>query len=238
MRFLTAAWRHLAIVTFRVPDEVLAPRLPVGTEPDRWEGSALASLVAFEFQETAVLGVPVPLHGDFPEWNLRFYVREREGARRAGVAFVAELVPKPFLAFAARFFYGEPYRAVPYAFEKHRVGESLSLAHAVTVGGRTHRFNYIAGGAPRTPAEDSLATFLAQRGWGFGPPGGSSQRCYRVTHPAWGVYPETRFDLDADFAALYGKEWAFLNDAPPLSRFVADGSRVEVSWKARTAPTS
>ena len=64
--FLTARWQNLVLATYAVPEELLRPRLPPGVEPDRRDGKCLASLVAFQFLDTRVLGVPGPGHRDRP----------------------------------------------------------------------------------------------------------------------------------------------------------------------------
>ena len=47
--FLSAEWRDLVNLTYRVPKEKLEPYLPEGVELDLWEGEAHLSLVAFDF---------------------------------------------------------------------------------------------------------------------------------------------------------------------------------------------
>lgn len=232
--FLSAEWHRLALVTFAVPDEALTPHLPPGCEPDRWEGSAVASAVAFEFERTRVLGLPGLLWSRFPEWNLRFYVTAPGapgGPRRRGVCFVRELVGERLTAWIARGVYNEPYVRVPYDFERHPLGDGHAMDHRVTYGGRTHRFAFVAGGTPYKPASDTLAHFLKEQEWGFGATRGGVRAAYRVEHPVWRLYPETRFDLDVDFGLLYGPRWAFLNQATPISRVVAEGSGVTVGTR-------
>ena len=99
MGFLKAEWRDLVLVNYEVPEELLRPYLPNGTEIDAFEGKVYASLVAFMFRRTRVLGVPWPMHVNFEEVNLRFYVRRKtpDGWRR-GVVFVKEIVPRPAIA--------------------------------------------------------------------------------------------------------------------------------------------
>src|SRR5262249_58326885 len=92
-----------------VPDDRPRPALPPGLELDRRDGRAFASLVAFDFLDTRVLGVPWPGYRNFPEVNLRFYVR-RGGER--GVVFVREFVPARLVAWLARQIYNEPYTAL------------------------------------------------------------------------------------------------------------------------------
>jgi len=38
-----------------------------------------------------------------------------------------------------------------------------------------------------------------------------------------------RFELDWDFAEVYGEKWRFLNDAQPSSVYLAEGSEILVS---------
>src|SRR5579884_3855531 len=99
--FLTAEWRHLALLNYKVDASLLAPHLPTGTELDEWQGAPYVSLVGFLFRRTRVLRVPVPFHGEFTEVNLRFYVKRTVGAEvRRGVTFVRELVSSPLIVAA------------------------------------------------------------------------------------------------------------------------------------------
>src|SRR3954471_19004784 len=108
LSFLTARWSNLCLLTYAVPPALLEPRLPRGLSLDLRDGQAFVSLVAFDFLDTRVLGVPWPGYRNFPEINLRFYVRHRE---ERGVVFVREFVPRRLVAFLARAIYGEPYVA-------------------------------------------------------------------------------------------------------------------------------
>src|ERR1051326_2416466 len=112
--FLTANWRYLAMLNFVVDPKILSPLVPPGTEIDFENGETFLSVVGFLFLDTRLLGLPIPLHRDFEEVNLRFYVRKRSADMwRRGVVFVRELVPRRAIATVARVFYGEPYLAVP-----------------------------------------------------------------------------------------------------------------------------
>src|SRR5437879_5755934 len=117
--FLTAEWRHLAMLNFVVDPVVLKPFVPAGTELDSYKGETFLSVVGFRFLNTRVLGFAIPFHRNFEEVNLRFYVRRKtaEGWRR-GVVFIKELVPRRAIAFVARTCYGEPYTALPM---RHRI---------------------------------------------------------------------------------------------------------------------
>jgi hypothetical protein len=90
---LSAEWRRLLTVSWAVEPALLAPLVPAGTALDIHDGGTFLSLVAFEFLNSRVFGVPIPFHARFTEVNFRFYVR-RDGDQhvRRGVVFLREIV--------------------------------------------------------------------------------------------------------------------------------------------------
>jgi uncharacterized protein YqjF (DUF2071 family) len=72
--FLTANWRYLAMLNFDADPKLLQPFIPCGTELDYDNDKTFVSVVGFLFLDTRILGLPIPLHRDFEEVNLRFYV--------------------------------------------------------------------------------------------------------------------------------------------------------------------
>jgi len=127
--FLTAEWKHLAMLNYEIEPLALASFVPVGTELDSWNGRTLVSVVGFLFLQTRVFGISIPFHRNFAEVNLRFYVRRKadDGWRR-GVVFIKEMVPRAAIAFVARIFYSEPYIALPMAHRIEVVSGSLKSA--------------------------------------------------------------------------------------------------------------
>ncbi len=88
--FLSAEWQYLAMLNYEVDASLLLPFVPAGTELDCWKGKVFASLVGFRFLKTKLLGfLPIPMHSNFEEVNLRFYVRRQAGSEvRRGVVFI------------------------------------------------------------------------------------------------------------------------------------------------------
>ena len=78
------------------------------------------------------------------------------------------------------------------------------------------------------PPPESTAHFFKEHQWGFGTTRGGQAVRYEVTHPFWQTYPVTSFDLDMDWAHVYGPEWTFLQDAEPYSVVLAEGSAIKV----------
>lgn len=228
--FLTARWEHLALLTYVVPPDMLRPHLPPGLDLDTRDGHAFVSLVGFDFLDTRVLGVPWPGFRDFPEINLRFYVRS--GAER-GVAFLRELVPQRLVAWVARTLYNEPYAAMRMQTTRNETPDHLTMTYQAVWRGRVQRLRITGAKPAETPAPESAAHFFKEHRWGFGTTRGGQTVRYEVTHPVWPIYRVTSFDLDLDWAHVYGPAWAFLQDAEPYSVVLAAGSPVQVFWKTR-----
>ena len=227
-RFLTARWCNLILANYPVSEELLRPLLPPGCELDRRDGACWASLVGFQFLETRVFGIGWPGFRNFPEWNLRFYVKY-EGQR--GVAFVREFVPSRLVATAARLIYNEPYRAARMTMEVKDEPTVLAAAYTVKWGGRVHSLSAIGAKPARRPSADSREHWFKEHSWGFGASRRGKLICYEVNHPAWDVYDMRDFAADLDWAALYGPEWGEMQGQSPASVVFAVGSEVTVHAK-------
>ena len=227
--FLTAEWRSLVVLNYVVDPAILAAHVPRGTELDLWEGEAVVSMVGFLFLDTHLLGVPVPFHRNFEEVNLRFYVRRNvDGEWRRGVTFIREFVPRRAIAWVARAWYNEPYRALPM---RHSVTER-ALERTVRYEWREGRA--WTGLAARTVGESSPlepgseAEFITEHYWGYTRQRDHGTVEYEVAHPRWRVWPALDAALSGDIAATYGAVFAPALAARPRSAFVADGSPITV----------
>ncbi len=228
--FLSAEWRYLVMLNYAVDPALLHRHVPPGTELDSFEGKTYISLVGFRFLDTKLLGtISVPLHVNFQEVNLRFYVRRRVGAEyRRGVVFISEIVPRRAIAATARLIYGENYISLPM---KHGVtveGVKVTAAYHWKLGGQWCWLSAEAVGGSALPGNGSLEQFITEHYWGY-----SKQRAggcveYKVTHEPFSVWTATRAGVEGDCRALYGPELAELLQRPPDSAFIADGSPVIV----------
>jgi uncharacterized protein len=227
-RFLTANWRYLAMLNFGVDPKILAPLVPPGTEIDFENGETFLSVVGFLFLDTRLLGLPVPLHRDFEEVNLRFYVRKKSAdIWRRGVVFVRELVPRRAIALVARVFYGENYVALPMKNRIDHVDLRLGVDYSWRRGRCWESLKMFASGEPQIIPAGSHAEFITEHYWGYTcVRGGCSE--YRVEHPRWKIWNAEKFELQADIAGLYGERFVESLSAPPRSAFIADGSPIEV----------
>jgi uncharacterized protein YqjF (DUF2071 family) len=166
--FLTANWRYLAMLNFAIDPAILAPLVPPGTEIDFEDGETFVSVVGFLFLDTRLLGFPIPLHRDFEEVNLRFYVRKKSADTwRRGVVFIRELVPKRAIAIVARTFYGEPYLAVPMKHDIEHVDLKVSVEYSWRRGSKWESLKLSASGEPQTIPAGSHAEFITEHCWGY-----------------------------------------------------------------------
>jgi uncharacterized protein len=226
--FLTANWRYLAMLNYAVDPKIVAPLVPPGTEIDFENGDTFLSVVGFLFLDTRLLGLPIPLHRNFEDVNLRFYVRKKSADTwRRGVVFVRELVPRRAIATVARVFYGENYVAVPMKHAIDHAASKLSVEYSWRRGRKWESLKVSASGEPQAIPAGSHADFITEHYWGYTCfRDGCSE--YRIEHPRWKVWKAEQFEVDADIAALYGEQFVEPLRAAPRSAFLADGSAIQV----------
>jgi uncharacterized protein len=238
--FLTAEWRTLAMLNYEVDPALVQPLAPRGTEIDFWEGRTYVSMVGFLFLGTRLLGVPPPLHRNFEEVNLRFYLRrETAGEVRRGVAFVKEIVPRWAIAQVARLAYNENYVSLPMRHRREGFGAgelgSRRVDYAWRHAGRWQQLAAEAEGEPQPLVAGSHEEFIAEHYWGYCRQRDGGTIEYSVEHPPWRVWRATGTALDCDAERLYGPAFADVLSRPPETAFIADGSPVAVYRPAKIA---
>ena len=211
------------MLNFVVDPKIVAPLVPPGTEIDFENGDTFLSVVGFLFLDTRLLGLPIPLHRDFEEVNLRFYVRKKSADTwRRGVVFVRELVPRRAIATVARVFYGENYVALPMKHQIDHVDAKLSVEYSWRRGHKWESLQMTANGEPQTIPAGSHAEFITEHYWGYTKVrAGCSE--YRVEHSRWKVWNAESFQFSADVATLYGEQFVEPLSAKPRSAVITDG---------------
>ncbi len=221
--FLTAAWRDLLLLNWRVDPALLAPSVPAGTELDQWDGAHWVSLVGFRFLDLAVKGMPALGHRDFPEINLRFYVRrEVNGEVRRGVVFLRELTPRRIVEWVARAVYNEPYQTLPMRSVVSNTQTQYELQQAGQWQGITAR------ATDNWRAPNPMEEFFIEHYWGYNRQTDGGTIEYEVTHPKWKTRAADLSRFDVDVERIYGSEWAKVLGRAPDSVVLADGSEVAV----------
>jgi uncharacterized protein YqjF (DUF2071 family) len=222
------------MANYPVDPLILRPYLPAHTELDQWKGETYVSLVGFMFRQVRVKGLRIPYHTDFPEVNLRFYVRHhQDGQLKRGVVFINEIVPKPFITLVANSLFQEHYRTLPMQHEDNTEGETLRVGYRWRFKGRWNGVAVEAGAIPVSLEPGSKAEFITEHFWGYTSMGMANSGEYEVAHPRWNIHPVKSHDIACDFGALYGKTFADLGKQVPVSVFLAEGSPVKVYPKKR-----
>jgi len=218
------------MLNYEVDADLLLPFVPAGTELDRWHEKVFVSLVGFRFLKTKLFGfLRVPMHSNFDEVNLRFYVRQQAGSDvRRGVVFIQERVPHRAIAFVARAFYKEQYVAAPMSHDIRLVESGLRVAYRWREGQSWSEINLETDGHPELPTEGSVEQFITEHYWGFAAQPGGGCVEYRVTHPSWRVWQVRQSAFEGDAEEFYGKEIATVLRGAPESAFLAEGSAVTV----------
>jgi len=224
-KFLTAEWKDLVMANYEIEPALLEEFVPKGTSLDFHDGKCYASLVAFMFLNTKVLGFPIPFHINFEEVNLRFYVKREAGNEiRRGVVFVKEIVPRRAISFVARAFYGEPY-------ETWKMSHSKAANELAYYWSKADCKNHIAieiGQNSGVPEADSHAEFIIEHYWGYTKRGENRVDEYKVEHPKWEIYDVDYAEIEVDFGFVYGEKFAFLSETEPETILLAKGSQISV----------
>jgi uncharacterized protein len=228
--FLTGEWRKLIMANYAVNPAILQKYLPKHTELDLYQGVCYVSLVGFMFLKTKLKGIPIPFHGNFEEVNLRFYVKHKDenGQFKRGVVFIKEIVPKFALSWVANIVYNEPYVTMP---TKH--DWVVSADEIVVNYGWKHKKIWM---SMEVTAENKLVKigsnseeeFITEHYWGYTKINENKTSEFGVEHPRWQTYPIKSYSINANFEALYGDEFAFLNNQKPNSILLAEGSAIAV----------
>jgi uncharacterized protein len=224
--FLSAQWCNLVHLSFYVSPEILQSIKPPNIELDKIGNNAVISLVAFDFKNTAVNGIPLPFYGNFPEVNLRYYVRDNNNT--PGVVFIKELVPKTLVAAAANTIYNEKYNVVSITSNKQDTLDILKFNYFID---EEYEITAITEARSIPQPENSIKHFIKQRSAGFGVINGKTIS-YEVEHGLWEIFPVINFTYKIDFGRLFGPDWRFLNNEDPFDVTVAKGSHVNVyDWQ-------
>jgi uncharacterized protein YqjF (DUF2071 family) len=154
-------WRDLLFLHWEVSAEIIRPTLPPGIEPDLHEGRAFLGIVPFVMAGVRPAFLPaVPGISDFPELNLRTYVRDRAGV--PGVWFYSLDASQRLAVAIARRFFHLPYHAARMDAVREGTG-ALTHRSRRRVGGAESRFAWTPGEMLPAPQAGSLEHFLVER---------------------------------------------------------------------------
>ncbi|MDQ2720973.1 MAG: DUF2071 domain-containing protein [Bacteroidota bacterium] len=230
--FLRAEWNNLIMANYVVPKELLLPHIPYKTALDFYEGNAYVSLVGFMFLNTKVLGLSIPMHVNFEEVNLRFYIKYNDhGNWKKGVVFIKEIVPRKAISFIANRIYGENYETMNMKHYHHDNGESLEAGYEWEYKNKWNKLSAKTNKRSTPISKASSEEFIADHYWGYTKYSETKTYEYEVEHPVWETLKVINYSVDCDFGKLYGDEFTFLINEKPKSVFMTKGSEIRVHHK-------
>ena len=231
-RFLTAEWRKLIMANYSIDPLLLKGKIPAKTELDYWNNKVYVSLVGFMFMNTKVRGIKIPFHINFPEVNLRFYVRYKEnGQWKRGVVFIKEIVPKRMISFVANTLFYENYSSMSMKYKWQLETENLFAGYYWKKGNNWNSLEVNAGNISESLREGSREEFITEHFYGYSHLKHDKTAEYRVDHPRWSIYKVNDHNIVCDFENIYGNEFGVLKEKKPESVFLAEGSPVSVFMK-------
>ena len=197
----TQGWRDVAFLHWAVDPDIVAPLLPAGTRPDRYDGCTYVGLVPFRMRRIGLLGAPgLPWLGSFPETNVRLYSVDDRGRR--GVVFrsldAARLLP----VLTARWLAG-----LPYAWSRMRIvrtGDRVRYASSRTWPGPRGAYSRVELQiGPRLADPGPLARFLTCR-WGLHQTVRGRTVYWPNEHPEWPLHTAALLGCDEELLAAAG----------------------------------
>ena len=230
--FLKADWENIIMANYEIDPQILLPYLPKGVEIDLFEDKCYISLVGFMFKNTQLFNVPIPWFGTFEEINLRFYVVRKEGNQiKRGVVFINETIPFPIVAWVANKLYKEHYTVVPTKHEQEVNSDFQKIKFEWLVNSKWNNMEVSYSFGTDKMKNNSLEQFIYDHYYGYTKVNDTKTEEYKLQHPSWKTHTLSNYKIECDFKAMYGTDFAILNETKPAAVFIAKGSKVGIEWK-------
>ncbi len=230
--FLKANWENIIMVNYEIDPEILRSFLPKGVELDLFNGKAYVSLVGFMFKNTKIFKVPIPYFGNFEEINLRFYVQRKEGMTiKRGVVFINETIPYRIVAWMANKLYKEHYTVVPTKHFIQQIGEKQQVKFDWLLNKKWNHILVETDLVSTEMRQNSFEEFIYEHYYGYTKVNEIVTEEYHLQHPSWKVNKVLNYNINCDFASMYGPAFSVLNETKPTAVFLAKGSAVAIDWK-------
>jgi len=186
---LHMTWESLAFLHWPVPVSALRDQIPVVLEIDTFDGSAWVAITPFVMRNVRPsFTPPIPTARDFPELNVRTYVRYKG---RIGVWFFSLDASSWLAVQAARVAVGLPYRHARMQARRVSDGtvyESVRIESGVPAA--EFSATYRAAGDVAMSLPDSFEFWATERYSLFALRGGALLRL-DIEHEPWPLQPAT-----------------------------------------------
>ena len=178
-------WSNLAFLHWPVPEAVLRPLIPSELSIDTFDGTAWLGIVPFRMEGTQHrLLPPIPTATNFPELNVRTYVRHRD---RTGVWFFSLDAASRLAVWGARTMFNLPYFTADMQIRtvENEILYTTSRKGEHSLG----RFDgkYAPAGPSFIPTPGSLEYWLTERYCLFGQQRSGAVYYIDIHHPPWAL---------------------------------------------------
>ncbi len=156
---MVQSWQQLLFMHWRVSADVLRPLVPAGLELEEYDGTAWLAQTPFCLRGLRARGLPsFPGASEFPEMNLRTYVRFRD---RPGIFFFTLEAASQLAVTAARALFRLPYHFA--RMSAARRDEWIDYRSERPDGSAAFAAAYRPIGPVQEPRPGSLEYFLTER---------------------------------------------------------------------------
>ena len=224
---LNQEWRNLTFMHWSVDPEKLKVHLPKGLELDTFDGKAYIGVVPFKMKNVRPRRLPsIPLISNFPEFNIRTYVK-KDGIQ--GVFFLTLEAESRITCYHAPKAYGLPYRFSKCKFSN--VGDSYNWESVRTNGNLVLSGQTKPIGDPMTAGNGSLEEFLFERYSLYTELKGCLHRAY-THHKKWS-FQSANVSLDSN-TLTESYDLGIENCLSPELTHYSDGLKVK-TWSIEIA---
>jgi uncharacterized protein YqjF (DUF2071 family) len=161
---MTQTWEHLLFAHWPVQRKVLRERIPAPLELETFEGEAWVAVTPFLVTGARLRGLPpIPYASEFPEVNVRTYVRHDN---KPGVFFFSLDAGHPLAVAGARMLYHLPYYNAHMRVEIHSDPQRLTYLSERTHEGAVPadlRVRYAPQSEAFNAPSGTLDAFLTER---------------------------------------------------------------------------
>lgn len=206
------SWRRLLFAHWPLAAEQLRPLVPDALEIETFDGQAWLGLTPFELQGLRPRFLPpIPGASDFPEMNLRTYVRVDD---RPGVFFFTLEAGNSLAVAAARTLYRLPYHRADMAVREE--DGWIGYRSRRPDGTATFEGRYRPSGPADPPGAGSLEHFLTERYALYAALKDGALLRGDIHHRPWPLQPAEAEIVENTVPGAYGIE---LPDREPLLHY-------------------
>jgi uncharacterized protein YqjF (DUF2071 family) len=208
-------WTDLAFLHWPIDPAEIRPHIPDVLELDTFDGRAWLGIVPFRMQEVRLrFAPPIPTTHEFPELNVRTYVR---AGNRAGVWFFSLDAASSLAVRGARMLYNLPYYDARMSVDRRgeRIHYESQRVHRDAPPARL-QVSYEATGAEYRAQPGTLDHFLVERYCLFNVQHSGEVGYIDIHHHPWPLQPAVA-DIGVNTMALAAG--LTLPDMPPLVHF-------------------